>query len=133
MAIKSNKGFSLIEAIIATTVLSVGLLGLIAMFGAGYKALDGGDKRSVATKLARDQMEMLRSRSMIQINPPMGDLPNGPASNAYPEGQALGMRRQWSILRSPNDAMIWVITVEVSWHGLQGQNKTITLKSLRSS
>ncbi|MEC4678261.1 MAG: prepilin-type N-terminal cleavage/methylation domain-containing protein [Nitrospirota bacterium] len=133
MAITNNKGFSLIEAIIATTVLSVGLLGLIGLFGAGYQALDGGDKRSIAAKLARDQMEVLRSRSMSRINPPMEDLPSGPPSEDHPEGQTLGMRRQWSILRSPDDAMMWVITVEVSWHGLKGQNKKITLKSLRSS
>ncbi len=130
MAIRNNNGFSLIEAIIATTVLSVGLIGL---FGAGYQALDGGDKRSIAAKLARDQMEILRSRLMSQINPPMEDLPNSPPSNTHPEGQTLGMRRQWSILPSPDDAMMWVITVEVSWDGLRGQNKKITLKSFRSS
>jgi len=133
MAIKNKQGFSLIEAIVAMTVLSVGLLGLIGLFGAGYQALDGGDNRTIATKLARDQMEMLRSRSVSQINPPLEDLPNGPPSNAHPEGQPLGMRRQWSILPSLDDAMMWVITVEVSWDGLNGQGKKITLKSLRSS
>lgn len=132
MAINS-RGFSLIEAIVATTVLSIGLLGLIGMFGVGYQSLDAGSKRTIASRLARDQMETLRSKSVSLINPPMEDLPNGPPNDTYPAGRPLGMRRQWSVLRSPSDANIWVITVEVSWDGLKGKNKKITLKSLRSS
>lgn len=133
MAIKDQKGFSLIEAIVATTVLSVGLLGLIGMFGAGYQALDGGDKRTIAAKLARDQMEMLRSKSISPISPPMEDSPHGHPNDTYIDGRPLGMRRQWSVVKSPSDANIWVITVEVSWEGLKGRNKKITLKSFRSS
>lgn len=132
MAIKNNRGFSLIEAIVATTVLSIGLLGLIGMFGVGYQSLDAGNKRTIAARLARDQMEALRSKSVALISPPMEDLPNGFPDDTHPAGRPLGMRRKWSVLRSPSDTNMWVITVEVSWDGLKGKNKKITLKSLRS-
>ncbi len=131
--LKNVGGFSLIESMVASTVLSVGLLGLIGMFGAGYQSLHGGEKRTVAAQLARDQMEMLRAHPVVPIAPPQEDKPKGLPSMAHPEGRPLGMRRIWSVVKNPSDSHIWVVTVEVSWENLRGQNRTITLKSFRSS
>lgn len=133
MELKNARGFSLIESMVATTVLSVGLLGLIGMFGAGYQSLHEGEKRTVAAKLAKDQMEMLRAHSVSRIAPPNEDFPKGSPSVMYPEGRPLGMRRFWSVVKNSSDSHIWVMTVEVSWKNLRGQSRTVTLKSFRSS
>ncbi len=119
VGIKDTRGFSLIEAVIASAVLATGLLGLIGMFGAGYRALDGGDNRTVAAKLARDKMEELRSISPFPTDPPVSEVVDG-------------MTREWSIIRSTRDNHIWLITVDVFWDSLQGQRHNLALKSFRA-
>ncbi|MFQ5588910.1 MAG: prepilin-type N-terminal cleavage/methylation domain-containing protein [Nitrospiria bacterium] len=120
MGIKNQQGFSLIETIVATSVLSAGLLGLIGMFGAGYSALNGGESRTLASKLARDQMEKLRSIPAALTPLSEEALPNG-------------MKRAWSVAKDPADANMWVVTVEVTWKNLQNKTRTIEIKSFRSS
>ncbi len=120
MGIKSQRGFSMIETVVASAVLSVGLLGFIGMFGAGYKALDAGDQRTVAAKLARDQMERLRATPPSPVARQEAMLPNG-------------MKQSWTILKDPMDANIWMIRVSVSWKNIQGQTREIEIKSFRAS
>ncbi len=120
MELKNENGFSLIETVVAMAVLSIGLLSFIGMFEAGYKALDGGNNRTVASKLARDRMEMLHATPAHTIDPPEED-------------SSGKMRRNWSSVKSPDDANIWVLTVEVLWKNLQGQTRSVRLKSFRIS
>ncbi len=118
MGIKNEQGFSLLEAVFATAVLSIGLLSLIGMFSAGYNALDGGNHRTLAAKLARNKMEALRASRTVDI---------------VDEDRLDNMERKWSIKKSKDDSNLWVITVEVTWKNLKGQRREVQLKSFRLS
>lgn len=120
MAIKNEQGFSLLETVMATAVLSIGLLSLIGMFSAGYNALDGGNHRTLAAKLARNKMEELRASPPVAVE--------------MTENTS-GMERHWLIEKSldPKNPNIWVITVDVSWKNLKGQRRELQLKSFRLS
>ncbi len=120
MGINKQQGFSIIETVLASAVLSVGLLGFIGMFGAGYKALDSGHAQTVATKLARDQLERLRATPPAPISPREATLSNG-------------MKQTWSVLKDPKDPNIWIISVRVTWKNMQGQLQEIDIQSFRAS
>lgn len=57
----SDDGFGLVELLIAMTMLSVGILALVAAFNSSALALRRADQASTAAVLADKQMELLRS------------------------------------------------------------------------
>ena len=121
MAIKNEQGFSLLEAVLATAVLSIGLLSLIGLFSAGYNALDGGNRRTIAAKLAHNKMEELRASPPLAVD-----------TTETTETTSGIMERHW-IIEGSKDPNLWVITVVVSWKNLKGQRREVQLKSFRLS
>jgi Tfp pilus assembly protein PilV len=59
--LKEERGFGLIELLIALTLLNVGILALVAAFNSGALALQRASKTSTASALADKQMELYRS------------------------------------------------------------------------
>lgn len=59
--LNEERGFGLIELLIALTLLNVGILALVAAFNSGALALQRASKTSTASALADKQMELYRS------------------------------------------------------------------------
>ena len=59
--ISLQRGFSLIESLVALVVLSVGMLGIAAKFVEGLKASRTAVYRTAAIQLASDMMERIRA------------------------------------------------------------------------
>ena len=112
---KECHGFSLLEVMIALVILTVGLLAVVALFETGMKALQIGNKRTLAIELARNKMESLR---ILNVNV----LSDG-------QDQPEGMTRRWSIQKSKKDLRIWIIQVDVVWENSLKQAQIISLKS----
>jgi len=55
----SERGFSLLEAVIALLILTVGLLGLASMQGQALRATDMGGNSAIAKSIAMDAMERI--------------------------------------------------------------------------
>ena len=67
----TSRGFSLIEAMIAMFILMIGLLGLAAMFPAGFVAVTGAGKMTMAVTGSRQILEDARSvpfTNLINMN-----------------------------------------------------------------
>lgn len=77
---KKSKGFSLIEAMVALIIISVGVLGLVAMPGRTIQYSNESTQRDRAIMLANDLAEMMRSNRNALIG--ANGLPNA-ASNYY--------------------------------------------------
>jgi len=60
---KTNKGFTLIEVLIATVILGVGLLGLAGIQAIGLKNNLSAYQRSQATQLAYDMADRMRANA----------------------------------------------------------------------
>lgn len=58
---KNNRGFSLIEVLIALLLISVGVLGMVAMQGRAIQYTQDSIQRNTAAMLAEDLMELIRT------------------------------------------------------------------------
>lgn len=56
-----QRGFSLLEVLIAVLVLSIGLLGLAGLYAVGLRSVDSANLRTQATVLAQDILERMRA------------------------------------------------------------------------
>lgn len=81
MATKHERGFTLIEALVAVTLLSLVVLGIAPLFVAGAKANASGFDYTTVSDLARDKLEHL-------MNEPIGSadllVPVGQTQASYP-------------------------------------------------
>jgi len=73
---KNQSGFSLLEVLVATTLLAVGLLGVAGLIGSGFRSSNSAYYRSQATVLAYDLLD--RMRANLPLNP---DIRPGQASD----------------------------------------------------
>ncbi|MCG3116161.1 MAG: prepilin-type N-terminal cleavage/methylation domain-containing protein [Candidatus Manganitrophus sp. SA1] len=112
---KDQSGFSLLEVLIAMSILSVGLLGVIGFFEVGFKALRAGSRQGLAAQLAQEKMEAFRSAD--------------PSLLSGGQDEPEGMARRWMIERSGRDPRIWIVEVQVDWGGGLAPNRTVLLKS----
>ncbi|WP_430318028.1 type IV pilus modification protein PilV [Pseudomonas nitroreducens] len=85
---KKSKGFSLIEAMVALIIISVGVLGLVAMQGRTIQYSNESTQRDRAIMLASDLIEMMRSNRSSLIAPDRTMQPNSAyykaAGTAFP-------------------------------------------------
>jgi Tfp pilus assembly protein PilV len=65
--LQQQRGFGLLELLMAMTVLNVGILAIVAAFNSGALALSRASKTSTATALADSQMELFRGLTYTNI------------------------------------------------------------------
>ena len=74
---RSCSGFSMIEVLVTTVILALGILGTSALQIMGLKGTDAAHYRTVATYLANDMAERIR------MNPPIDDPVTGDKNDMY--------------------------------------------------
>jgi Tfp pilus assembly protein PilE len=67
LRLRSEKGFGLLELMMAMTILNVGILAIVAAFNSGALALARANRASTATALADTQMELFRGIKYVNI------------------------------------------------------------------
>jgi len=67
--INSEKGVSLIELLVAFTILAIVVLGFNAMFLSGFKGIRAARDYSIASNLARQEMEKVKNTAYDVISP----------------------------------------------------------------
>jgi len=95
-----NKGFSLLEVMVALGILSIGLLAMASLFSTSQRVLSISNRDTLAATLAQNKMEALRAIRPFPVDA---------------EDTVEGMTRTWSIV-APSDAKnprLWAITVKV--------------------
>jgi prepilin-type N-terminal cleavage/methylation domain-containing protein len=65
---KDEKGFSLIEVVIAIGVLGIIAVGFFTALSGSTKALITADERTTAESLARSQMEYIKKQNFVKYN-----------------------------------------------------------------
>ena len=88
-AARRNDGFALIDLLIASTVLAVGMLAVLASFSSGYLALNRANTQATATLLAEKTMEAYHGK-LFSALPAAGTTTvtySATSSPASPDGQ----------------------------------------------
>ena len=110
----NDKGFSLIELLIAVTILAFGLLAVAGLQATAIKGNSHGNTISQATSLAEDRIEEIRNMDYADIynpNPPTTD------PNPYIESNVNGTiyRRETFVEVDTPVAGLKRVTITVRW------------------
>jgi type IV pilus assembly protein PilV len=120
-----QKGFTLIEIMIAVFLLAVALLGLASVTTSVIKGNSFSQTLTTATTLARDKMEDLKGMSYTAL--PTGTVTDYATANGTVQTSATGSyyTRSWSAPGTDTKT----ITVTVTW----SFGRTVELKTIRAS
>jgi len=113
---KTSKGFTLLEMLIAMTILSVALLGLGQMMLLSIRGTSFGNKVTEATTFAQDKMEELRT---VDWN----GLQDG--NDTISGSQGIRYQRTWTV--APTGTMK-AINLAVNWN--DGHDHSIQITSV---
>lgn len=118
---KRESGFSLIETIVAVTILAVMLLSLVSVFVYGFNALSRTRQTALATQIAQEEMETIRALTFDQIaalgvtftHAKLSSLPGGQGVLAVEAGPGVDIKK---------------VSVGVRWifRGLQRKKDIVT-------
>ena len=87
--LRSERGFGLIELLMAMVMLNIGILAIVAAFNSGTVALNRASKISTASALADSQMELYRAITYNTIA--LDSTALGSVDNTYKCDSALGV------------------------------------------
>ncbi|OGQ07963.1 MAG: hypothetical protein A2026_22505 [Deltaproteobacteria bacterium RBG_19FT_COMBO_46_12] len=110
-SIKSTRGFSLIEILIAIVILSISLLGLAALMVTTTQNNSFGAHMSEATTFAQDMLERLRVSPWEKVVSGKDPLPIAGSTG-------INYDRNWVVSPnpiSPNDTLR-TVTITVKWN-----------------
>ena len=99
---RAQSGFSLIEALVALIVLSVGMIGIAALYGQGLSATRTALYRTIAVNLVAEMAERIRAnrRALAEYNAAAAPNACGPggATHCTPAQLAAYDKLVWSTL-----------------------------------
>jgi len=126
----SQRGFSLLEALIAALVVALAMLGLARL--QSVTLINSGDSRmkTRALNLAQDKIEELRSFANKDTYTGMASGNDAPTSYA---GDNSSFARTWSITTCPNSVDCKQVGVRVNWTDPKGEAQTVELTSYIAS
>lgn len=136
---RSERGFTLIEAMIALVIIAFGLLALAGMQIMLSRNADVAKQRTEAMRLAQEQMEVMRSYTAIVSDPAvplawqdLGTVASHPTTLIPSTYSNTLFSRSWLVGGTPADAMR-PVSVTVAWVDRAGEPQSVTLTSVISN
>jgi len=127
--VDAQAGFTLMEVLIAITILSVGLLAIASMQISAIQTTGGAKSVSKGILLAEDRMEYLISRP-YSPTPPTTVLSAG-VNKPDPLTTPAGFTITYDVVNNNPTPNCKLITISVQWTD-RGVNKTTTLTSVKA-
>lgn len=134
---KQRPGFSLVEVVVATAVLTIGLITLVGLIPFAIKANKKAEFQSLASTYARTKLEQLLASPYDEIDAgtiePRTKISSDPSNPAYAlERQTVVTLLDSNLAASSSDQGLKKITVTVYWPNRLGSSGSLTLTSILS-
>ncbi len=129
---RSERGFNMIEVVIALSVLSVGVLGTSAAIVTSLRHSSQSRNMTQALYLAEQQIETFRAMTGpdVLLLEGLDDPANPIKMNGAHEVE---FERRWTITPDVPEVGLMTLTVEVDWPDARGNVRTISLQTLKVS
>lgn len=123
---KNQKGFTLIEVLIAAVIVSFGMLAMGTFLGNYMNKNTRNERVTQATVYAQQKVEELRAKALAGT---ITSAPVGSGGDTNLSGEALGnyYTRYWMVIDGNNPKTIMVL---VSWDGTTTSENNVTLTTL---
>ncbi len=132
---RTTAGFTILEVMIVIGILSFGLLSLAAMQIQAMKGSDRGRHATNAAAIAENKMEQLQQDAWASIAVTGGFVTDGAEQNAIKLDDGTNINeRVYNVFYQITDVQATftrAIDVQVSWTEKSGENRSITLSSIR--
>lgn len=118
---RNQKGFTLIEIIIAVSILAIISVGLTGAFRTSFQAMVDAKDRTIASNYAQQRMEVIKN-NISQIN------------SEYEFDEYLGEDDKYhlvvNVTSDPTDISLNRVTTNVSWQDRNGKTKNVEFEML---
>lgn len=136
--IRSGGGFSVLEVMIALSILAFGMLAAMAGQVSALKTIRQSRTQALAMYLAEEKMEDFQAMMTADVIAAIAD-PNYPDDPANPidpdpgDDNAVTFDRRWFIEPNALETGLTRLTVEVDWVSPLGFARTTTLRSMKAA
>jgi prepilin-type N-terminal cleavage/methylation domain-containing protein len=130
-----QSGISLIEVMIALSILGFGMLGIAAAQISAYRFSDSSRERTLAHQLAQQQVGFFQSMSAASVETIRAAGPNDPLNPIDPDpndNTPMSFNRSWTITPDTPEVDVYTIQVNVAWVGNAGA-QTLQLETFKSA
>ncbi len=134
---RKERGFTLVEVLVAVAVLAIALVALMAMLSRGSLNIYAGGGQSKATAYARQLVEQLRNQPIVApCNPPAPLAGCFPPANGNDNPES-GIARTWTVAQvgataTPNRLWRITVTVTVAQSAQMTGGQNITIETMRA-
>lgn len=128
-------GFTLIEMMIALTILSFGILAMMASQLVSMRFSTNSRNHTLAMKLAEQQMETLLAMTPADVGalaPSTAD-PGNPLDPDAQDGVPMQFWRTTTVDVDTPEAGVMTMTVDVQWVNALGNNQTASIQSFKAA
>ncbi len=127
-------GFTLIEVMVAFTIMSIGVLSIGLAQLTAMKIVSMSSRLSQAMYLAEEQMETFRSMPWgATFTAAVVDFPDPQGPITPVQGDSAQFNRSWTITPNAPPHGLTEITVTVVWTNSNGTRQTVALRGLRGA
>ena len=133
---KNNKGFSLLEVLVALSILSVAVFSIVRLFPFSMNATKQSEQKTLAVNFAQAKIEELISQGYEQIN--VGTVIEESLStidNDFSEFKRITRVKYLdsSLNETQTDLGLKLIETDIVWINIMtGENTTLTIRTLNS-
>ena len=135
---RSAGGFSVLEVMIALSILAFGMLAAMVGQVSALKTIRQSRTQMLAMYMAEEQMEDFQAMTTADVIAAISD-PNYPDDPANPidpdpgDDNAVAFNRRWFIEPDAVETGVMRLTVEVDWVSPLGFARTTTLRSFKAA